>query len=232
VGRLEGTDLRDYGIKFVNGAAQIDGALSFRRIGKGGVDQPAVWFPASAGACWGGPIYVDDAPVGVLIESAANELGPIFAKVCKLNNIDIRAERNTLGPLELEVAADAAGVSIYTQFNKLLGGTIKMMAPSAVGVSVKFGGNSGNGIIIRDVTFIGQSSSQGTAITTADVLINCTIEAHFINVGTGIDLTPGGGNMLGTKNTIRITTENVTYPIKLPSSIDPSNNIWINGVKQ
>jgi hypothetical protein len=233
VGRLEGSDLRDYGIKFGTGvgtgAIQIDGALHFYRVGEGGYDQAAVWFAPGSGGSWGGPIHVAEAPIGVLLDSSANVLGPICAKSCTVNNIYVYGERNTVGPLELEVASAVAGVAIYNQFTKLLGGAITMTATSSVGVAVK---GSGNGIIVRDVTFIGQSSSLGTAFTSDVEINNCTIDAHFENVGTGIDLYPDSVDRLGINNTIRITTNNVTNKIKLPPSIGASNNIWINGVKE
>jgi hypothetical protein len=66
-----------------------------------------------------------------------------------------------------------------------------------------------------------------------DILLNnCTIEAHFEDVGTAIDLSPGSADYLGVNNTIRITTENVGTAINLPDDIGASNQIWINGVKE
>jgi hypothetical protein len=65
------------------------------------------------------------------------------------------------------------------------------------------------------------------------LLNNCIIEAHFEDVGTGIDLSPGSADYLGVNNTIRITTENVGTAINLDSTWDDvSNRIWINGVEQ
>jgi hypothetical protein len=228
VGRLQGYALRDYGIKFTAGATQIDGAIHFWGVSPG----PCVWFPESAGGCWGGPLYVENSPVGMLMESAGNTLGPIYSKQCQQANIKITRERNVLGPIDIEVAAGATGVSIYGQFNKLLGGSVTLASPTSVGVSVVAGGNSGNGLVIRDVRFLGSSPTAGTAFTTADVLNNTTIEAHFQNVGTGMDLYPQNVSKIGMANDIDITTSAVGTPISLPPTWHPSNRIRINGVLQ
>jgi hypothetical protein len=238
VGRLEGFRLRDYGVKFTAPGAQIDGSLHFYGVGGGGVDQPAVWFASGADGCVGGPIYAETSPVTLLIESSGNVLGPIYSHTGFSKNIVIKGEQNTLGPLTVDVPASTVGVTIHDQFNKLIGGSIELKSTSAVGVHIESGGDSGNGLVIRDIRFLGQSATQGTAVTTDAVLNNCTIEAHLQNVGTGIDLNPGGQSKLGNNNTIRITTFQVTTPINLPSSWDDDdaggsrNRIWIDGVEQ
>jgi hypothetical protein len=228
VGRLQGYALRDYGIKFTAGATQIDGALHFWGVSPG----PALWFPASGGLCWGGPIYAESSPVGMLIESSGNQLGPIYTKACSEANIKLLNQRNVLEPIDVEVAAGATGIIIHGQFNKLLGGSITLVNTSAVGVSVMAGGNGGNGLVIRDIRFLGASSSEGVAFTTADVLNNATIEAHFQNVGTGMELYPGRISKIGMANDIDITTTAVTTLINLPPTWHPSNRIRINGVQQ
>jgi hypothetical protein len=228
VGKLQGYALRDYGIKFTAGATQIDGAIHFWGVSPG----PCAWFPEGAGPCWGGPFYVENSPVGMLIESSGHMLGPIYSKECQQANIKITRERNVLGPIDVEVAAAATGISIYGQFNKLLGGSVTLAAPTAIGVAVVAGANSGNGLVIRDVRFLGASSTAGTALTTADVLNNTTIKAHFQNVGTGMQLYPQNVSKIGMANDIDITTSAVTMPISLPPTWHPSNRIRINGVAQ
>jgi hypothetical protein len=228
IGGLQGYALRDYGVKFTAGATQIEGAIHFWGVSPG----PCVWFPERAGACWGGPIYAENSPVGILIESAGNQLGPIYSKACREANIKIARERNVLGPIELQVASGATGITVYGQFNKILGGSITMASASAVGVSVAAGGNSGNGLVLRDVRFLGTSANEGTAFTTADVLNNATIKAHFQNVGTGMQLFPHGVSKIGVANDIDITTSTVTTPINLPPAWHPSNRIRINGLLQ
>jgi hypothetical protein len=228
VGRLQGYALRDYGIKFTAGATQIDGAIHFWGVSPG----PCVWFPESAGGCWGGPFYVENSPIGMLIESSGNTLGPIYSKQCHQANIKITNERNVLGPIDIEVAAGATGVSIYGQFNKLLGGSVTLASPTAIGIGVVAGGNSGNGLVIRDIRFLGASPTSGTAFTTADVLNNTTINAHFQNVGTGMQLYPQNVSKIGMANNIDITTSAVTTPISLPPTWHRSNRIRINGILQ
>jgi hypothetical protein len=241
VGRLEGFALRDYGIKFTAPGVQIDGELHFYGVGIGGVDEPAVWFAAGADNCVGGPIYAENAPIAMLVESSGNRLGPIYSRVGFSKNIEIKGERNAIGPVSIDVSANATGITIHDQFNKVLGGSIQIdAASSAVGIHIPSGGESGNGLVIRDIRFFGADPDAGTAITTDAVLNNCTIEAHFHTIGTGIDLNPGGNSKLGTNNYININTTNVnTNEINLPSSWDDDesgdgtrNRIWINGVEQ
>jgi hypothetical protein len=228
VGGLQGYALRDYGVKFTAGATHIDGAVHFWGVSPG----PCVWFPATAGPCWGGPFYVENSPVGMLIENSGNQLVPIYSKACTEANIKITRERNVLGMVELEVANGASGISVYGQFNKVIGGSITMMSPKAVGVSVAAGGNSGNGLVVRDLRFLGTSATEGTAFTTADVLNNATIKVHLQNVGTGLQLYPEGVSKIGMANDIDITATSVNTPISLPPTWHPSNRIRVNGVLQ
>jgi hypothetical protein len=228
VGGLQGYALRDYGVKFTAGATHIDGAIHFWGVSPG----PCVWFPSTAGPCWGGPFYVENSPIGMLIENSGDHLGPIYSKACSEANIKITSERNVLGPVDLEVASGAIGISIYGQFNKILGGSITMTAATAVGVSVAAGGNSGNGLVVRDVRFLGKSATEGTAFTTADVLNNATIKVHLQNVGTGLQLNPDGVSKVGMANDIDITTTSVSTPISLPPTWHPSNRVRVNGIVQ
>jgi hypothetical protein len=228
VGKLQGYALRDYGVKFTAGATQIDGAIHFWGVSPG----PCVWFPDGAGGCWGGPFYVENAPVGMLIENSGNQLGPIYSKQCREVNIKIANQRNVLGPIDIDVANGTMGVSVHGQFNKLLGGSILLESPTAVGVSIAAGNNSGNGLVIRDLRFLGVSPSAGTAFTTAEVLNNATVKAHFQSIGTGMEMYPSRVSKIGVANDIDITTTNVTTPINLPPNWHPSNRIRINGVLQ
>jgi hypothetical protein len=235
VGRLEGFALRDYGIKFTAPGVQIDGELHFYGVGIGGVDEPAVWFATGADNCVGGPIYAESSPVTMLVESSGNVLGPIHSHSGFSKNIIIKGERNTLGPVDIEVEANATGVTFHDRFNKLIGGSIEIDEDSsAVGVHIASGTDSGKGLVIRDIRFFGASQFAGTAITTDAVLSDCTIEVHFQRVATGIDLDPGGQSKLGTGNTIRVTVaDDVSEAINLPSTWDDTENqIWINGIQQ
>jgi hypothetical protein len=232
VGRLEGFKLRDYGIKFTKPGARIDGALHFYGVGGGGVDQPAVWFASGADGCSGGPIYAETSPVTLLIESSGNVLGPIYSHTGFTKNVVIKGQRNTLAPVSINVSANATGVTMQGPYHKLLGGSLELLATSAVGVHVESGTDSGNGLVIRNIRFHGGiSQTLGTAFTTNAMLNNCIIEAHFQTIGTGIDLYPNNVDMLGDNNTIQITTFEVTNPIKLPPTIGASNRIYVNGVE-
>jgi hypothetical protein len=234
VGRLEGFKLRDYGIKFTKPGARIDGSIHFYGVGGGGVDQPAVWFATGADGCSGGPIYAENAPVAILIESSGNALGPIYSHTGFTKNVRIKGERNTLGPIDINVLANATGITIQGPYHKLVGGSFELWATSALGVQIESGSGSGNGLVIRDMRFYGrQSPATGTAFTTAAVLNNCTIKAHFQNVGTGMNLYPNGVPMIGANNMIDITVDpfTVTTDIILPPTWDDvTNRIIVNGV--
>ena len=240
VGGLEGSNLRDYGIKFHSGATQIDGALHFYGVGEGGGGDPgaSVWFPNTGGASWGGPIYAEAAPIGMLIESSDNRLGPIFSKGCTEANIKILwGTGNELSAVDIEVRDGAVGVINSGQFNKILGGQFVLLSTASVGIHVTpSGGNTGHGLVIRDVQFIGASSTGGTAIKTDAVLNRCTISTHIQAVGTGIDLNPGGVSKIGNGNTISVTTFDVPTPINFPAgwsttSTSTTNVITVNGVR-
>jgi hypothetical protein len=239
VGRIEGWNFRDYGIKFTNGGDQIDGALHFYGIDRDGTPGAAIWFTLGAGPCWAdAPFYAENAKLGVWIESSGNALGKIYSKACDEANIKIGGERNTIDYVDLEVEADSDGIIIGTQFNKILSGSIDMQAASATGVRILSGGNAGNGIVLRDLKFLGRSQTLGTAITVLDPLNNCTMYVHFQNVGTGLDLDAAGVSKIGNNNTIVVTTSGdvLTAPIDLPDTwtttpTATTNYVTINGVR-
>ena len=87
------------------------------------------------------------------------------------------------------------------------------------------------------MSFLGTSSSAGTAITVLNELNDSVIVADFHTLGTCIDLYPTVGmsqvSMIGNGNYIDIRTENCgATPIILPPSWDASNRIYIDGVLQ
>jgi hypothetical protein len=155
VGRLEGFALRDYGIKFTAPGVQIDGELHFYGVGIGGTDEPAVWFATGADNCVGGPIYAENAPIAMLVESSGNMLGPIYSLQGFSKNLVIKGERNTIGPVSIDAAANATGITIGDQLNRILGGSIELKATTAKGIHIESGGDSGNGLVIRDIRFFG-----------------------------------------------------------------------------
>jgi hypothetical protein len=223
VSGLQGYAVRDYGVKFSAGSTHIDGSVHFWGVNPG----PAVWFPETAGACWGGPFYVENSPIGMLIESSGHMLHTIYSKHCWDTNIKITRERNTLGPIDLEVANGATGISVFCQFNKLLGGTITLGDGRSVGIAVQAGGNSGNGLVVRDMWIRGHGA--GTGFRTADTLHNTTIKAHFQSLKVGMDLV---ANRIGNANDIEITTSHVEVPILMPPNWNRDiNRIVVNGVR-
>lgn len=222
VGRLQGHALRDFGIKFSAGSTQIDGTIHFWGVFPG----PCVWFPFSAGSCWGGPFYVENSTVGILVESSKNILGPIYSKDCVEANIKLFSERNTLGPLDIEVRDKAIGISIRGQFNKIFNSEITLSNNSSVGIEVNSSTGSGNRLVFDNINIIGNG---GAGIKVNDVLNFSRISTHLQNLNDGIDLYPLKRSTLGVGNIIDVTYTNVSRPIILPPDWHISNKIYLNG---
>lgn len=239
VGRMEGREFRDYGIKFSTGAAQVDGAQHWYGIDRAGTPGAAVWIPSAAGQNWiDGSIYAEQAKYGVLIEGSGNSLAKVYSKVCDDANIYMGGERNTVDYAELEVEANSTGVIIVTHFNRVLSGKVFMAATTSVGVNINSGGNAGNGIVLRDMTFVGASTTLGTAINVQETLNDSTIIVHFETVGTGLDVDAAGVSKIGNGNTIIVTSSagTVATPIDLPDTwtttpTTTTNYVTIDGVR-
>jgi hypothetical protein len=244
VGRLEGSELRDFGIKFSPpvdgqpgaGSVQIEGPLHFYGVGTGGIDQPAVWFASGTGGCWGGPIYAESSPVGILVESSDNQLGPVHSHSCGIANLRIWGEYNRFSPFDIR--ADAVGALIEGgKFASFVNGTF-IVQSNAKGIKLA-SGNAGEGLIVDDVVFNAYGKSNTVGIDANVTISDSTIIATFIggdNVGSGnvcIDLKEDNGtSRLGERNYIRITTRNWTgadTDIDLPTSWSTSNTIIVNG---
>lgn len=204
VGRLEGSDLRDYGIKFVKGNAQIDGSLHFWGVGGYGVDQPAVWFADGAGPSWGGPIYAESSPVGMKIESSGNKLSGFYSHSCSVRNLWISGQRNSVSDFEIEVqdgvteTSGGEGVLIAEQANTLSNGTFGGLAAVPGGeVAIRLA--NGTRQVLRDISFVGTDGSSAPLISVAHPLKDSIIDARCIDGGTFLDLyriasgTAGGG---------------------------------------
>jgi hypothetical protein len=249
VGRLNGFGLRDYGIKFTYGAAQIDGALHFYGVGIGGVDQPAVWFAPTAGGCWGGPIYAENSPVGMRVESSGNKLTGFYSKECFLRNLWITGERNSIENFEIDFVPDGItevnrgeAVLIGASRNTLSNGTIGGGAPVPAGeiaIRVK-DGNAGQQLVIRDVTVQGTDNSTAPLISVEDTLENSVIDARCIDGGIFVDFYSNNTDWIGQGNFIRISTESITgtaaefHPNWTTDPTDEdtqTNDIRVNGVR-
>jgi hypothetical protein len=248
VGRLNGFGLRDYGIKFTAGSAQIDGALHFYGVGIGGIDQPAVWFGPDAGGCWGGPIYAENSPVGMRVEGSGNKLTGFYSKNCFLRNLWITGERNSIENFELDEIPDGItqtsggeAVLIGASGNTLSNGTIgglEVVPAGEIAVRVK-DGNAGERLVINNVSFQGTEGSSAPLISIEDTLRYARLDviawcpATVTSQETFVDLYTGDPNRLGPGNVIFITAQNYHTPVKLPPSgwDEDSNLIVANGVR-
>jgi hypothetical protein len=248
VGRLNGFGLRDYGIKFTAGSAQIDGALHFYGVGIGGVDQPAVWFDANAGGCWGGPIYAENSPVGMRVEGSGNKLTGFYSKNCFLRNLWITGERNSIENFEIDEIPDgitetgkAEAILIGASGNTLSNGTIGGGDPVPAGeiaIRVK-DGNAGERLKIQTVSFVGTEGSSAPLISVEEQLRYARLDviawcpAAITSQETFVDLYTGDPDRLGPGNVVFITAQNYHTPVKLPPGgwDEESNLIVANGVR-
>jgi hypothetical protein len=127
VGNVTCDRVRDYGVKFSQGAAQIDGAMhlygvsSYPWAHSDVTPAPAAWFVAGAGYCWGGPWYVETSDIGMKIEYNSNGhvIGPIYSHNCKYGNIQVFGAYTTIRDFEITANASVAmgnanGGSAYT----------------------------------------------------------------------------------------------------------------------
>jgi hypothetical protein len=248
VGKLQGYALRDYGVKFTAGSAQIDGAIHFWGVSPG----PAVWFPSTGGGCQGGPIYAENSPTGILIDSQNNDLSHIYSKECTGKNIHLAelSSNTRLSHLWLDVMSGAIGVIDEGNFNRLLNGKVRLFGSSSIGVQILPVGEPGfehhRGTVIRDLFFEGVASGQGVGID-ADMegsgqnvtISDCIIVGHFKNLAVGIDLYDDTNSRLrlGERNYIYATTDGgVTNLVDVgpnwgTTPQTTTNQVWVNGVR-
>jgi hypothetical protein len=261
VGRLEGTDLRDYGIKVVAGAGsmQIDGALRFERVGVGGVDQPGVWFDNGAGPCWGGPIYTKSCQVGMFLYSSENKLSHYYSEDCPKGNLVIWGSNNLIAGGEISVADGttelngAPGVFITGQYTTLRDMTIRLPEDKGgadvgeTAIHIPAGSNGGYHLTLDNIMIIGNDTNgKGVGVETKSTLNNTTIIAYvkYLGGGVGIDLLDGTTDRVGNGNTIWITYDTASgdmtaqEALQLHSNWDPANSpagdtndVRINGVR-
>jgi hypothetical protein len=260
VGRLEGSHLRDYGIKFAASGAQIDGALHFYGVGSFGVEQPAVWFADGADQCSGGPIYAESSPIGTLIESDGNKLSEFHSHSCPQGNLVIKGENNLVAGGEIRVMDGTtelygkAGVSISGKYTTLR--DLKVLLPEdgggpnvgETGIRIDANSDGGSHLVLDNINILGGQGTnrKGTGIEAKTTLNNSTIIAYvqWLGDGVGVDLLDGTTDRIGDGNTIWITYDTeagdmtASEALQLHSNWNPSNNpagdtndVRINGVR-
>jgi hypothetical protein len=211
VGRLTGSNLRDYGIKFIYGGAQIDGALHFYGIGEGSADAPAVWFASTAGPSWGGPIYAETSPVGVRIDSSGHKLTGVYSHTCYFRNLWIGGQRNTVDNFEIDV---------YDGITEIFGGEAVLISGESITLSNgTFGGlhavpagetaiRLGNGTrqTLNNLSFVGTDGSSAPLIRVQQPLNDSLIIARARDGGTFLELfiVTAGRVQAATSSTIQL----------------------------
>jgi hypothetical protein len=255
VGNITCLAMRDFGIKFTAGSAQIDGAMHFWGVSSspgtsGAAPAPAVWFDDTAGACWGGPWYPETSDIGILIESGTNRLNNIYTKDCAYGNIKIMGPKNVLSSFECNILNGttetnaAQGILIAAQETTLRDGWFGDDDPlpgypvpnGEIAIRV-LGTNSGERMTLENLVFFGTGTSTVPMISVEEPLNRSTIAVKAFNStngGTLLDLYTGNNDRLGVGNYISVETSNVATPVKLdPTGWDDWNNtIVVNGVVQ
>jgi hypothetical protein len=211
VGRLNGFGLRDYGVKFVAGSAQIDGALHFYGIGEGTADGTAVWFAASAGHSWGGPIYAETSPIGMRLGSAGNKLTGFFSHTCYVRNLSIENERNSVENFEIDVwdgiteLNGGEAVFINGQSTTLANGTFGVNHPVPAGeTAIRL--RNGTRQHLDNLSFVGTNESSAPLIRVQQPLNDSLIVARTFGGGTFLELyvVTAGRAQAGSSSTIQL----------------------------
>ena len=109
------------------------------------------------GSCQGGPFYVEQGPVALLIESSSNDLGPIYSHSCTEACIRVAGSNNTLKQVRIEAKGfEPVGVEILDQQNTLADSRIGV-PPGKTGIRVA--GLGGMHLKIRDASIMGGSDA-------------------------------------------------------------------------
>jgi hypothetical protein len=213
VGRLNGFGLRDFGVKFVYGSAQIDGALHFYGIGEGTADGTAVWFASTAGPSWGGPIYAETSPIGLRLDSAGNKLTGFYSHTCYLRNLWIANERNSVENFEIEVLDGITelnggeAVLVAAQSTTLANGTFGVTHPVPAGeTAIRL--RNGTRQSLDNISFVATDGSSAPLIRVQQPLNDSLIIARTFNGGTFLELYIVSADRAqgGTSTTIQLAT--------------------------
>ena len=250
LGENEGFALRDYGLKITGGATHINGSQHFYGIQGGstaGTKSPAIWITASAGACWGGPLYPESSDEGLRLDNSGNRLTGVYSHTCPYGALVVGGQRNIVSGFGVQTVAGTttkngkAGISLAGQYHTLRDGHVDI-ADGETGIRIEAGGNSGNHVTIDGVTILGGNgtTATGTAIEVKDTLqrsfIRCNVQ--WLPQGTGVSLWDGTKSMIGAGNTILVSHDpssvSADRAVKLPpgwSTVPRSttNDVRING---
>ena len=239
VGRLFARSCKEYAFKFSAGSTQIDGSIH----SWGG--QRGVWFAKGAGPCQGGPFYVEQGPVALLIESSSNDLGPIYSHSSTEACVRVAGSNNTLKQVRIEAKGfEPVGVEILDQQNTLADSRIGVPAGKT---GIRVAGWGGMHLKIRDASIMG--GSDATLIDCSECVVplsGAVIGALLRGGGKGIGIKlvgKDGKSKLVAHNTIVVVTPpdvangGLTKIIDLPAgwqSTTPrktTNTVMINGVR-
>jgi hypothetical protein len=237
---IEVEAFRDWGVR-------MGSAVQFGRIHAygGGYDQAlgggaAIWIEGEQ--CQGGPIYPENARIGLRVEGNHAQVNGITSHTCGLHNLMLNGQAACINNIDLRRAP--TNVLFAGDQNMVSAGKIQL---AEAGIGVKFvdgtptdsatnlnhvrdvvidgyGDKDGDGDV--DVTNRGdgsgydeQDSDNGIGIDVDTTLNNCTIHAFVGNCSTGIDFS--GGAIGNTANVIWINTDGVSNDV-----IWPNNQTW------
>jgi hypothetical protein len=245
LGSYEAEYLRDWGLKFTAGGGyKIRGPVHVSGVYSGRPDSqsPAVWFTDQVGPSWGGPWYVENSDIGMLLESGGAKLGPFYSHTCPYGNLRIIGQRNTISNFEISVTDGVTevngreGIYIVNSSTTLSNGTTGAPVPSGE-IAIRADGEGRVRLTLDNIILAGTDNSTAPLIQirgSANGLNQSNIDVKFVDGGVGLDLNTDGTNQLGTGNVIRITATGMTgSAVNLNSAWnDVDNQIYINGVLQ
>jgi hypothetical protein len=236
---------RDYGIR-------MDVAVQFARLHTfgGGVigsdDQvgAGIWLDGNTNQ--GGPIYVENSPIGLLVEGNFNQVTGIYSHSCSSNNIKITGSGNVLSqfygqwkPAETPIPA-TTNVLITGPFSggNTLTDSYLTVDDAKTGIKIE---TVGDYHVIRNVRIGGYHEQEDAFAENAvgfdaDVTLNyCTIIIDTFEMTTGIDLADGDTDRIGDYNVIWITTTNAAAELHSDwtTTVNPNetNDVRVNGVR-
>jgi hypothetical protein len=245
LGSYEAEFLRDWGLKFkAGGGYKIRGPVHVSGVYSGRPDSqsPAVWFASDVGLSFGGPWYVENSDIGMLLESSGAKPAPFYSHTCIHGNLRILGQRNTISNFEINVLDGVTkvngreGIYIFGPSTTLSNGTTGAPVPNGE-IAIRAVDSGRERLTLNNIILVGTDNSTAPLIQirgSAGGLDESRIDVKFVDGGVGLDLNTDGANQLGTGNIIRITATSMTgSAVNLNSAWnDVDNEIYINGVLQ